>query len=171
MRAFFCAIARIFTALGVLAACFMAVFAVVSSWRVPIHQINLWRLEAHFDGVIASHPLGSTLLLSVKDFGNLFRGASNGCDYFVGEFRSTTHPKEEVRRNYSGLFVGSFDKTERVPLEVYFLNEKEFSDTFQWYAWQETVSEFLETSVARDDIYVVFVMQTDFPPDGDIRCQ
>lgn len=162
-----------FTALGIVAFCFVVWFTVVAMWKAPIHQFNLWRLGRNFQHITLSHPPESKLLLSIKDFGNLFRGASNGCDYFVGEFRSAGDSKEKTRQNYGGLFVDSFDSAERIPVEVYFLDEEEFSYYFQWYGWQKKASKLLETleaSDARDDIYFVFVAQTDYPPDGDIRC-
>jgi len=141
-----------------------------TSWKMPIHQYNLWKLEQNFQQIAPLHPRESQLLSHMKEFGNLFRGASNGCDYFVGEFRSATLPQRDIVEAYGGLFVNPFDRTERVPVEVYFLDNEEAFSRYPWDEWRENIRASFKKIDPFNSAYVVFVAQTNYPPDGDIRC-
>lgn len=159
-----------FTALGLITFCFIVWFVAVTMWRAPIHQFNLWKLERNFEQIVSSHPDESQLLWHLKKFGNLFRAASNGCDYFVGEFRSATLSQREIVGAYKDIFVDSFDRTERVPVEIYFLDDEETFGRYPWNEWREKMHKSLKTPSSLESEYLVFVAQTDYPPDGDIRC-
>jgi len=110
---------RIFAGFGFIVFCLIVVLFAITMWKAPLHQFNLWRLERNFQAIAPYHPADSNLLLKRKDFGGLFSGASNSCDYFVGEFRSAARSKEEITRSYNGLSIDSFDRTERIPIHVF----------------------------------------------------
>lgn len=161
---------RIFAVFGMIAFCIIIVFVAITMWKMPIHQFNLWRLEKNFQVIAAAHPPDSKLLLKRKDFGGLFSGASHSCDYFVGEFRSTAHSKEDVRKAYKGLSIDSSDHTKHVPVEVHFFDEEEFFTDFPWYEWLAELRKSFNMSATKDNLYVVFASQTGYPPYGDLRC-
>ncbi len=149
--------------------CFILVGFVLSvTWRMPIHNFNLWRLENNFQMIASSHPSDSTQLLFIKGVGNLFRGASNACDYFVGEFRISPGSKEGIMRWYKELSIRSFEGR-AVSLEVYFI-EDDFFKRYPGYEWREKLFRSSQSVPALGVPYLVLVSQSDYPPDGDIRC-
>ena len=148
----------------------MILFAAVTMWRMPIHQFNLWRLERNFHAIAATHPPDSKLLLKRKEFGGLFSAASHSCDYFVGEFRSAAHSKEDVRRAYRAFSIDSSDHTKRIPVEVHFFDEEEFFIDFPWYEWLAELRQSFNVPTIKDNLYLIFVSQTGYPPYGDLRC-
>lgn len=160
----------IFACFGFIAFCLIILFGAVTMWKMPTHQFNLWRLEKNFHVVATAHPPDSKLLLKRKDFGGLFSAASHSCDYFVGEFRSTTRSKEDVKRAYSGLFIDSFDRTERIPVEIHFFDEEEFFIDFPWYEWLAELRKSFNVPPAMNTLYLIFASQTGYPPYGDLRC-
>ena len=155
---------------GFIVFCLIILFAVVTMWKMPIHQFNLWRLEKNFQTIVAAHHQDSKLLLKRSDFGGLFSAASHSCDYFVGEFRSTARSKEDVRKAYRGLSIDSSDHTKRIPVEVHFFDEEEFFTDFPWYEWLAELYKSFNVSATKDNLYVIFASQTGYPPYGDFRC-
>ncbi len=160
----------IFACFGLIAFCLITLSAAVTMWKMPIHQFNLWKLERNFQTIAVAHPPDSKLLLKRKSFGGLFSAASHSCDYFVGEFRSTTYSKESIRQAYKGFSIYSSDRTERIPAEVHFFDEEEFFTDFPWYEWLAELRKSFNVSATKDNLYLVFVSQTGYPPYGDIRC-
>src|SRR3989338_8220112 len=65
---------------------------------VPLHDIRLWRLERNFEMAASYHPRTSTVLQRRTYLGGPYTHGSLSCDYFVGELRSATLSKEEIRR-------------------------------------------------------------------------
>lgn len=163
---------RIFAVFGVAVFCVIIWFVIATMWRVPVHQFNLWTLQKHFR--IVEHPSDSRFLKKLKGFGNLFRAASNGCDYLVGELRVGSGPQEDIARFYQGLFVKSFDDTETVPIEIKFFDDEEFSEDYLWstlwFDWREKINSSFDLEAIQGTSYVVFARQTDYPPYGDGRC-
>jgi hypothetical protein len=135
---------------------------------MPIHNFNLWRLESNFQKIASFHPPDSTQLFFIKGVGNLFRGASNACDYFVGEFRISPGSREDIISWYEGLFVRSFENR-ATSLEVYFI-EDDFFKRYPGYEWREKFYRSSQSVPALGVPYLVLVSQYDYPPDGDIRC-
>ncbi len=162
---------RLFGIFGVAVFCVIIWFVAVAMWRAPIHQFNIWRLSDNFQSIKPFHPPDSRRLSKIKDFGNLFRGASNACDYLVGEFRIGGGPKEEVMQRYQGLVIKSFDSMEPVPIEFHFLDDEGFfKEEPLWFEWRENVRASFDLYAARGNPYIVFARQLDYPPYGDMRC-
>lgn len=157
---------------GVLVFFTVAFFVAVTMWHGPAHQFNVWKLRRHFNEVM--HPPESQTLKSIGGFGSLFRDASNGCDYLVGELRISTGQREEITRRYQGLSIRSFNGSERVPVEVKFLDDEEFFRQYMgsnpWREWREDILLSFDFRSMRGVPYIVFAEQTDFPPEGDMRC-
>ena len=172
MKHLFRVVVRVVAALSILAVCSVVVFVVLTSWKAPIHQFNLWKLEKNFREV--EHPVHSKLLTRLTGFGNLFRGASNGCDYLVGELRVNGNSQKDTARFYQNLSIRPFDDSERVPLEIKFFDDKEFSGDYLWSRlwsdWYEKIRKSFNWPGIQGTPYVVFARQTDYPPYDDIRC-
>lgn len=161
---------NIFAGFGLIVFLLIAVFAVATMRKAPIHQFNLWTLGKNFKVVGAYHPKDSKYMLRVRDFGNLFRGASNGCDYLVGEVRVGKGSHEDIMRRYDGVMVKSFDDAEPVPAEVRFFDTENWMDPYRWSDWKERAQAHIDAVHSEDTPYLVFARQSDYPPDGDIRC-
>ena len=163
---------NIFAVFGVSIFFIVAFFSVVTMWEAPVHQFNVWKLRKHFNEV--THPPESQPLKSISGFGSLFRDASNGCDYLVGELRMSNGQREEIIRRYQGLSIESFNGSARVPVEARFLDDEEFFGEYiglnPWREWRENARLSFDFSSMRGVPYIVFAEQTDFSPDGDVRC-
>ncbi len=172
MKSFFRVAGRVLVVLSFIVSCCAAVFLGFTSWKAPIHQFNLWKLENNFRKV--QHPAHSKLLTKLTGFGNLFRGASNGCDYLVGELRVENGPQESITKWYQGISIKPFDDTEPVPIEIKFIDDEEFSEGHHWYgpwfSWYEKIRESFNWKEMHMTPYVIFAKQTDYPPYGDVRC-
>ena len=162
---------NIFAGFGLIIFLAIAAFFIVAMWRAPIHQFNLWMLERNFKAVSSHHPENSRYVLKVRDFGNLFRGASNGCDYLVGEMRVGKGSQEEIARYYHGLFIKSFDNTGSIPVEVHFFDKEEnWMDPYHWSDWRDRAQAYIESAALDGTPYMVFARQDGYPPYGDMRC-
>ena len=163
-------VVRVLSGCAVLLSCLIILLAVIAMWKAPIHQFNLWKLGKNFKVIHSHHPKDSKYLLKVRDFGNLFRGASNGCDYLVGELRTGKESQEEIARQYRGLFIKSFDNTDPVPIEVHFFNEENWMDPYHWSEWRDRAQSHTNLATTNDTLYMIFARQDSYPPYGDIRC-
>lgn len=136
------------------------------TWKMPINNFNLWRLKRNFEAASNFHPVQSQLLVKVAEFGNF--GQSNHCDYLVGEFRATQLSQEELEKRYASLFINSSDKTQPIPLEIYFADQ----EVFQESPWSEWLSAHLPEPplFSTEKIYLAFASIDGYSPDGDIRC-
>lgn len=164
-------ITKIFALFGVLVFCGIVAFVIVTSWKTPIHQFNLWKLEKNFRVLVPSHPMDSTSVLAFTKFGGLFSSTAYSCDYFVGEFRTSTSSKEDIQGYYRALSVAMPHSAERLPIQVRFADEREF---WIYYPWSELYGELLRLlqrfPSEQDGMYVVLASQTVHPPYADFRC-
>lgn len=151
---------RSFALFGLLVFLFLLGFFAVTLWKMPIHQFNLWKLQKSFQMVVPSHPADSISVLDFKKFGGLFSSATNSCDYFVGEFRTSTDSKEDVREYYRPF-----------PVQVRFADE---DGLWIYYPWSELYGELLRLLKVFPDeqngLYAIFVSEEVRPPYADFRC-
>lgn len=161
---------RIFAVFGLIVLLLIGAFLVAVMWEAPIHQLNLWRLGRNFKVINSHHPKDSRFVLKVRDFGNLFRGASNGCDYLVGEVRVGNESQEEIAQYYKGLSIKSFDGTYPVPVEISFFDEEGWMDPYRWSDWRDKAQSYLDPGTLNGTLYMVFARQDSYPPYGDMRC-
>ncbi len=146
-------------------------FLILITWKMPIHNFNLWRLSKNFESVSAFHPLLSKRLLKFSDFGNF--GESGGqCGYIVGEFRVSQLTKEEILNyfNYKNLTILSFKEDKTIPLEIYFLDD----DMFRYYPWSKWLLYFYQkkglSNQSSSIVYLAIAQSYNHLADGDIRC-
>jgi len=161
---------RVFAVFGVAVFCVIIWYVVTITWKMPVHNFDLWRLGRNFQSIDSYHPVDSRLLLKNKYVGGLYPEGSYSCNYFVGEFRSAAQSREEIIRAYGGHFVDSFDGTGRIPVEIRFLDDQGFFDHHPWYEWQKKLRQSPDLSTAQGSVYLVFASQIGYPPYGDIRC-
>lgn len=153
---------RSFALFGLLVFLFLLGFFTVTSWKMPIHQFNLWKLERGFRAALPSHPADSVRVLSFKKFGGRFSSAASSCDYFVGEFRTSSLTKEALRHYYLS----------RAPsMHLRFWDEEDF---WIYYPWSELYGELLrifdDGPSEQEGLYAIFTLQTIQPPYHDVRC-
>lgn len=151
---------RMFAVFGAITFCIIVVFVVTTSWKMPIHQFNLWKLEKDFQAFTPSHPTDSIPVLAFKRFGGLFNSAANSCDYFVGEFRTGAGSKEDILEYYRNLSV-----------HVRFWDEDDF---WIYYPWSDLYGKLLlrigKFPSEQKGLYVVFISENVSPPYADFRC-
>lgn len=163
---------QLFAVFGVIAFCLALGLVSILTWKMPLHNYQLYVLQRHFyDTMQPIHPAQSKLIAEMAEFGNF--GNSNHCDYQVGEFRSSPLSREEVTRAYANTSVLSFDKTSHLPTEIYFAEE--LLDAGKWWPWDEWLQKYipgrsLVLGENKENIYLVFIASEMHPPDGDIRC-
>jgi hypothetical protein len=154
---------RVFAVFGLIIFGFVVGFLTTTSWKTPMHQINLWKLGRDFRALVLSHPADSVRVLAFKRFGGLFDSAAHSCDYFVGEFRKSADAKENIQKHYQKR--GAFS------VQVRFWDEDEF---WTYYPWSELYGELrriLDADPAEQSgLYIVFISQTGHPPYKDFRC-
>ncbi|KKS44075.1 MAG: hypothetical protein UV05_C0012G0004 [candidate division CPR1 bacterium GW2011_GWA2_42_17] len=137
---------------------------------VPLHDFRLWRLEKNFKAVAIYHPPESIVLQKKTYLGGPYTHGSLTCDFFVGELRSATLFKEEIRRAYDGHFIKSFDNSGQVPLEVLFFGEKIWPVNSPLGDWWDEWRESSLVASSSGTVYFVFATQKGYPFLLDPRC-
>lgn len=147
---------------------FFVLLIIMFTWKIPLHTYQLRVLQRHFHTEVQAFP-NSVLRSEMREFGNF--GQSNHCDYIVGEFRSSPLPKEEIAQFYTGTSVHPFDKTSRLPVEIYFAEDLHEAALHDYY-WEYWLEKYIPTQkdAVDDHTYFVFTMSAMHPPDGDFRC-
>lgn len=158
---------RIFAVFGIITFGAIVLFTVAITWKMPLHNYQLWKMQRNFRSTMQSiHPVQSELRAEMADFGNF--GNSNHCDYMVGEFRSSHLSKEKLRRAYAAVATSSFIGNRLVETDIYFTDE----DIFTHYPWSEWLEKYIPDNrgAANENTYLIFSEDDGNPPDGDIRC-
>lgn len=159
---------RLFAIFGVAVFCIIVWFVVVITWKMPLHNYQLWKMQRTFRSAMQSvHPAESRLLAEMAEFGNF--GNSNHCDYFVGEFRSSPLSKEKVLEKYAAVATSSFVGNRLIETGVYFIDEEFFKKDYLLSEW---LSKYVPDYVPSLDnaAYLIYSEDDMNPPDGDIRC-
>lgn len=158
---------RLFAIFGVAVFCIIIWFVAAITWKIPLHNYQLWKMQRHFRSTMQSmHPAQSQLLAEMAEFGNF--GQSNHCDYLVGEFRSSPLSKEELLNKYSTVATSSFRRNRLIETGVYFTDEEFFEKDYLWSEW---LSKYLpdRRHITNKSIYLIYSEDAMNPPDGDIR--
>ncbi len=162
---------NLLTVIGLIVFILILGFLILITWKIPIHNFNLWRLSKNFELVSVLHPLSSKKLLKFSDFGNF--GESGGqCGYIVGEFRVSQLNKEEIINHFNdkNLTILSFKENKTIPIEIYFLDD----DIFRYYPWSKWLLYLYQkkglSSQSSSIVYLAIVQSYNHLADGDIRC-
>lgn len=117
------------------------VFCLLFFWVVhgePVHDINVWYLEKSFYAQRIEHPSGSILLEKKKYLGGPSLHGDSRCVYAVGEVRSATLSKEEIKQAYADQSVGFWAR--RLPLKVLFADEYDGPYELPFVTWQDELA-------------------------------
>lgn len=158
---------KIFAIFGMIVFGAIILFVTAITWKMPIHNYQLSKMQKHFRSTMQSvHPAPSELRAEVAEFGNF--GNSNHCDYFIGEFRSSHLSREEILRKYAAVATSSFVGDRLLEVGVYFLDE----DIFMDHPLSEWLEKYLPNNrdIMNKNTYLIFTEDAGNPPDGDIRC-
>ena len=161
---------RVFAGLGIISFSLLILLVVMEMWKMPVHQFHLWKLGRNLQEIDAYHPLDSELLANISRLKDFPSNSSRSCNYLVGEIRSTKYAPEDVRLQYSGVFVHASAGMERLPVDVHFFGEEEFFMAYPWNEWRTKLRQSLGMFAALSNVYAVFVSQPIRPPYGDFRC-
>lgn len=149
----------LFAIIGAFATLCVAALVLLAFGRMPLNQLNLWKLEQDFHRAASAHPQKSFLLEKKSYIGGPYDHGSDTCGVFVGELRAASLAKEEIRRAYAG----------RNLLRTLFFDEGEWPVvlplTVWWDEWRE--NPLLATS---STVFFVFAAREDYPSWGDYRC-
>jgi hypothetical protein len=156
--------------IGIVATCCILALIILLTWKMPLHEYQLQVLQKNFQvAVNAINPAQSSLLAKTAEVGN-FGGASNQCDYFAGQFRSSSLPRERLEQIYTNISISSFsgDKNNPLKAEIYFIND----DIFEHDPWSDWRKRYLPNNLSaiNGNVYLVWVLSESHNPDGDIRC-
>lgn len=149
---------KILLILGMIIIGGIVVIVLFFTWKMPFNNLYLKVLEYNFrKSVVALHPKESTLIAEVAVVGNWTDGTY--CEFFVGQFRSSSLSKEELEK----IYPNDFSTT-----GVYFVD----SDEVFGSPWFELKKKYLKNYRPKDNenIYLVWKADYDNSPDGDIRC-
>ena len=160
---------RLFAVVGMLATFCLVALAILLFGRMPLNQLNLWKLEQSFHRAASVHPQKSFLLEKKSYIGGPYDHGSATCGIFVGELRAAPLTKEEIIRAYAGRTVRSFFQWRRTPITALFFDEGEWPVilplTEWWDAWRD--NPLLATS---STVFFVYAARKDYPSWGDLRC-
>lgn len=134
-------------------------FVLYLTYRIPLNNYHLMIFKDDFNKFVDQlHPQQSAYIAEVTETGNL-GGASNHCDFLVGEFRSSPLSKEMLKNNYFRDSLSS---------GVYFIDDDIFTES-PWSEWKE---KYLKDYKPKDNenTYLVWISNDGNSPDGDIRC-
>ena len=168
MRHAYHILTQLLVAFGIIAFCFIILIVTDSTWKMPLHNYQLWTMQKHFRSIMQSaHPPSSRLRAEVAEFGNF--GQSSHCDYFVGEFRSSPLPKDKVLEQYAAVATSSFIGNRLIETGVYFVDEDFFGKDYLLSGWLE---KYLpdHPHITDENIYLIYSEDAMNSPDGDIRC-
>jgi hypothetical protein len=133
-------------------------FTLYLTYKIPFNNYNLKVFEGNFRKSIAAlHPKQSSLIAEVAEVGNWADGTQ--CQFFVGQFRSSSFSKEELKQAY---FEDSMSSG------VDFVDEDIFSHS-PWLGWKENYLKNYKPK-ENETVYLVWASDDDNLPDGDIRC-
>ncbi len=128
------------------------------------HNWNLWRLRNSLASV--HHPARTSSLKFVQDVGNL-AGTGNQIDYFVGEVRTYSGSKTQVKSFYSGLKVWNPAARGFERPQVIFADDT--SQEAESLAWSQEVNDWSLFPANNQKAYVVYVFDGGYGPGLDIR--
>ncbi|OGZ78840.1 MAG: hypothetical protein A2528_02255 [Candidatus Staskawiczbacteria bacterium RIFOXYD2_FULL_37_9] len=131
---------------------------IYETYRMPFNDLHLRVFQYNFNKFISLlHPKESKLIAEAAEIGNWADGTY--CQFLVGQFRLSSLSKEELEKIYPYDFL----KT-----GIYFIDSNEVLGS-SWLEWRE---KYLKDYKQKDgeNIYLIWAVDDENPPDGDIRC-
>jgi len=131
---------------------------------VPIHDINIWRLQGAFAQANIQHPRHSALLRKKIYLGGPDEHGSRRCIYVVGEARVAPFAKDDINKIYQNASA-SFGN-EMIPVHILFSDQRDSPYEMPFIAWQE---ELANATPEENTPYIVYIT-TQRPFLADPRC-
>ena len=133
----------------------------------------LARVRAQYSRV--THPPSSSVLASFSDVGLMAGGNGNHCDYLVGEIRESDDSSQQIKAHYSVFRFPMLDPQtsqwsagQDVRVTVEFPGTSEDSGILRY-----DIPELVRKARAQQrkrTLYVVYVLDGGYEPNGDWRC-
>jgi hypothetical protein len=133
----------------------------------------LGRVRTEYAGV--QHPASSSALESFSRLGIAAGGNGNHCDYLVGEIREGDDSPDQIKAHYSAFSFPMLDPQnsqwatgEPVSLTVEFPGSPEDTGVLRW-----DIPDALAKARAKQrkkTLYVVYLLDGGYEPNGDWRC-
>lgn len=140
-------------------------FAILHLGGAPFDHLYLNNLEKTFDTI--EHPSESRFVKRMKAIDSY--GGGNSCLFHVGEFRSSTLSRGEVREWYERHYEKHFERN--LSLRVDFLNEE--SCTADWhnslcFSWLKRTG--MSTYAPDENMYLVTLIDSTSGNGGRLHC-
>ena len=133
----------------------------------------LGRVRAEYSSI--KHPAPSSTLGSFSQLGIAAGGDGNHCDYLVGEIRESDDSPDEIKAHYSRFSFPMLDPQnsqwsagEPVAVSIEFPDAQQDSGILRY-----DIPELLRNAHAKQrkkTLYVVYLLDGGYEPDGDWRC-
>jgi hypothetical protein len=135
------------------------------------------RLLAHVRAEYAqiTHPSSSSTLGSFSQVGIAAGGNGNHCDYLVGEIRESDDSPDQIKAHYSHFTFPMLDPQnsqwsagQPVPVTVEFPGSSDDSGVLRWDI-PDTLAK-ARAKQLKKTMYVVYLLDGGYEPNGDWRC-
>jgi hypothetical protein len=133
----------------------------------------LGHVRTEYAGV--KHPASSSALESFSQLGIAAGGNGNHCDYLVGDIRESDDSPDQIKAHYSAFSFPMLDPQnsqwatgEPVSLTVEFPGSPENTGVLRW-----DIPDALAKARAKQrkkTLYVVYLLDGGYEPNGDWRC-
>ncbi len=133
----------------------------------------LGRVRAEYSRI--THPASSSALASFSQLGIAAGGNGNHCDYLVGEIRESDDAPEQIKAHYSTFHFPMLDPQnsqwaagEDVAVSVEFPGTRDDSGILRY-----DIPDLLRkarTQQRKKTLYVVYILDGGYEPNGDWRC-
>lgn len=138
-----------------------------------LHNRALSRIRTEYARI--AHPVSSSALDSFSQVGIAAGGNGNHCDYLVGEIRESDDSPEQIKAHYSAFTFPMLDPQNSqwatgkpVPVTVEFPGSSADTGVLRF-----DIPDALAKARAKQrkpTLYVVYVLDGGYEPNGDLRC-
>jgi hypothetical protein len=148
---------------------------IIGSCSVPyvLHNRALSQVSASYQRI--KHPTSSVALGNFSKVGLAAGGNGNHCDYLAGEIRESDDSPHQIKQFYSELSVPMLDPSTSqwangsdVPVSIEFPDTEANSGVLK-YDIPEVVRA-ARPKQTKKTLYVVYVLDGGYEPNGDLRC-
>ena len=133
----------------------------------------LARVRAEYSRI--THPASSSAVARFSQLGIAAGGNGNHCDYLVGEIRESDDSAEQIKAHYSAFHFpmldpqhSQWDTAEDVTVSVEFPGTREDSGILRYDVPQRIRKA--RAQQRKKTLYVVYILDGGYEPDGDWRC-
>ena len=129
-----------------------------------INNGKLWRLQRSL--ATLAHPQGTSPLKEVQEVGNL-SGTGNHIDFFVGQVRTYSGPKESIRAFYRSQKFWNPIEGKQEPIKIAFSDEYSEDGDADAIFWSDRINEWSLFTAQKS--YVIYAWAGGDRPGFDMR--